>query len=312
MKESKENDVLLAKWLSGEITDQEVESILGPKELVSYKSLVDIINQFEVEEYDTDQEMLKLKHRLDSEKKPTRVVSIKKYFPYISAAASVLLFAIFYFLFPVEQEQSYLTGIGEQITIELPDGSTVYLNANSKIAFNEDEWENSRDVSLDGEGYFDVVKGASFKVSSKNAVVEVLGTTFNIRDRNNDLEVSCYTGKVGVTKSNSIDNAVVLTPGGILRYGDNYKNTIGKFKKDDVPSWITGVSSFDEVELSIVIEELSNQYGIDFECNQISLDAYFTGHFIHDDLNTALKMVFDAMEISYIVSDKNTVSLEKQ
>ena len=90
MKEKKENDVLLAKWLSGEVTDQEVESILGPKELESYKSLVDIIDQFEVEEYNTDQEMLKLKHRLDSEKKAPRVVSIKKYFPYISAAASVI------------------------------------------------------------------------------------------------------------------------------------------------------------------------------------------------------------------------------
>ena len=152
----------------------------------------------------------------------------------------------------------------------------------------------------------------TFKVSSNNAIVEVLGTTFNIRDRNNDLEVSCYTGKVGVKKSNSSDNAVILTPGSILRYGDNYNNTVAKFKMDDVPSWITGVSSFDEVELSIVIEELSNQYGITFEYNDISLDASFTGHFIHDDLNTALKMVFAAMEIGYIVSDKNTVSLKKQ
>ncbi|QCK13858.1 FecR family protein [Mangrovivirga cuniculi] len=79
--------------------------------------------------------------------------------------------------------------------VTLPDSSTVYLNHNSKISFDEDFEE--RKVHLDGEAFFDVVPGENtFTVITENGEVEVEGTSFNVVSVDLDFNVEVVSGIV--------------------------------------------------------------------------------------------------------------------
>jgi len=86
----------------------------------------------------------------------------------------------------------------------LPDGSTVWLNAGSKISYEGDFTGTTRDVSLEGEAYFDVVKNPQrpFIVHTSGIDIKVLGTIFNVRSYPNDktVETTLLRGLVQVTR----------------------------------------------------------------------------------------------------------------
>jgi transmembrane sensor len=79
--------------------------------------------------------------------------------------------------------------------VELPDGSMIYLNRNSSVSYNQDF--EPRKVSLQGEGYFDVVYEKSpFTVTTDLGEIEVIGTEFNLKSDNEELEVQVTKGEV--------------------------------------------------------------------------------------------------------------------
>lgn len=119
-----------------------------------------------------------------------------------AVAATVLIAAMIWYqqLGPVVVR--YETGIGEQTTFLLDDGSVVSLNAQSRlqVLFDEDH----RDVRLvSGEAMFDVEKDADrpFRVSTESAIAEAVGTQFNVRYRGNDTTVTVVEGFVDVQSS---------------------------------------------------------------------------------------------------------------
>ena len=116
---------------------------------------------------------------------------------YIGIAASILLVATFIF-YPKSDPQIITTStvLAESRVIELPDGSTASLNANTTISYSED-W--NRELTLKGEAFFEVTEGEKFLVKTSIGDVEVLGTSFNVFVRDSVFEVACKTGKVGVS-----------------------------------------------------------------------------------------------------------------
>ena len=114
------------------------------------------------------------------------------------------------------------TGPGEQVGVTLPDGSTVYLNSDTRLSFarNFQSWplisDGQRKVKLEGEGYFEIVTdGRPFIIETFNARVEVLGTTFNVRARQGSMEaetrVTLASGKVRVVAIDQPDAPILLT-----------------------------------------------------------------------------------------------------
>ncbi len=73
---------------------------------------------------------------------------------------------------------------GSHIIADLPDGSSVHMNANSTIKYHPFWWNISRELSFSGEAYFEVEKGNKFEVVSSVGKTAVLGTCFNIYSRN--------------------------------------------------------------------------------------------------------------------------------
>jgi transmembrane sensor len=105
---------------------------------------------------------------------------------------------------------------GSRSRVQLPDGTQVWLNADSRITFNAAFTGLSREVELSGEAYFDVAKEKDhpFIIHTPSIDVRVLGTSFDIRSYNNErnTEADLFQGSVEVTLRNNPDKKIVLKP----------------------------------------------------------------------------------------------------
>jgi len=152
----------------------------------------------------------------------------------IKIAANVLIFILAGIgLYQTNNTQAeYLTRNNEVREIQLPDGSNVILNENSKLAFNKN-WheEKLREVTLEGEAYFNVSKKAvegqkiKFVVRSGDVKVEVLGTKFNINTNEHHTMVVLNSGKIRLTAPNK---SLSMNPGDVVEYQTGTKSLIRK------------------------------------------------------------------------------------
>lgn len=163
-----------------------------------------------------------------------------------------------------------ITAKGSKGKFLLPDGTTVWLNTESKLIYPEKFDKNKRLVRLEGEGYFEVVanKEKPFIVQTGNLDIEVLGTTFDIsgypfQDR---VDVVLLSGSVKV-KGENLDKEVVLAPNQILKYQKNNGETIVRETKAYLHAdWIKERLVFDNTSLSDIIISLEGWYNISIEC----------------------------------------------
>lgn len=105
-----------------------------------------------------------------------------------------------------------------QITLTLPDGSTVELNSESSLRYNRLYGYTNRSLTLDGEGYFEIESGRrAFMLEANGAMVEVTGTSFNVRSRADASEpvttVTLLSGKLLFYPLSDPGSAVELAPG---------------------------------------------------------------------------------------------------
>ncbi len=196
------------------------------------------------------------------------------------------------------------TAIGEKITIVLPDASTVNMNAASELRYVKKGWENHRQIKLIGEAFFDVAKGSAFDVVTSEGTITVLGTEFNVKQRETALEVVCFEGKVRVTAGGFTE---------ILEVGDQFfwrKGTIRLLKTQEVlPSWTKNVSSFERAPFEEVLKELERHFKIQVKYEgKGQEEALFTGGFEHDNLENAIRSITEPMGLSFTINN-NTVTL---
>ncbi len=157
-------------------------------------------------------------------------------------------------------EKSCQTVRGQQQYCELPDGSKVFLNAETKITYKPLKWYFAREVQLAGEAFFEVQKGSRFTVHSPMGKTQVLGTSFNIYARNNEYKVACVTGKVEVRTQGK---KVTLTPGEAV-IGNEAKKTVSKTKKEQnsLLAWKSQRLIFKAQPLRNVFDALERQYNV--------------------------------------------------
>jgi transmembrane sensor len=156
-----------------------------------------------------------------------------------AVAASVLLFWFFIKtnentrVKPINNTVS--TKAGNKASINLPDGSKVWLNRDSKITYVGDFGNKTREVYLSGEAFFDVAKDKTkpFIIHTRTINLKVLGTAFNVRsyDNEKETETSLVHGSVEITIRNRPDQKIFLKPGEKLLVKNILVDTSTKFKK---------------------------------------------------------------------------------
>lgn len=285
---------LIRKWLDNKLETKELELF---KSLGDYEELLRIskgVQGLKPDAFDTDAELNKLKKAIETKNQR------KNWFkPLIAiAAAVVILFGIYQSL--TIQETQVATLASQKQEIQLPDNSTVYLNALSSLSFTKKQWDTEREVQLQGEAFFKVEKGSTFKVKTTTGLVTVIGTQFTVKDRDNLFEVICYEGVVRLEHQGQI---LVLKKG--ERYLKIQGMTTSKTETIELnPFWINNISSFKSMPLSFVLAEFERQYDITFIEKDINLTQLFTGSFTHDDMDVALKSITLPLNLKYIRNNR--------
>jgi len=208
--------------------------------------------------------------------------------------AAILLFAISatytYMFLTSNNEITVETSFREQKQLKLSDGSIVWLNASSKLSYNE---ESPRTLYLEGEAYFDVVKDKEhpFTVSTSESLkVQALGTSFNVKSYINSstIETKLITGKVQVTYSKNMKDRKLLSPYEKVTFYKNSKAMIqSKLKVNERSiAWKEGRIQFKNKIFKEIALDLKNQFNIKlrFQNEQIA-NSKFTGSFDYK-LNT--------------------------
>lgn len=192
------------------------------------------------------------------------------------------------------------TQAGEIASVSLPDGSQVDLGYDSEISFNKLTWSWNRNVQLDGEAYFEVEKGSTFSVVSKNGITSVLGTKFNVYSRENGYTVECFEGRV---KVDSGDQSIELAEDEGVDFTKRKKPTRYSVKRK-TPDWKEGELYFSDEDISSVLIELERVYGVRIDGREKINSQKYSGYFPTDDLEMALRLVFEPVDVQYELNDK--------
>lgn len=292
---------LISKWLDNDLNDQELEAF---KKLEDYDDLVKISNgvkAFKADDFDASKELDGVLNTIHSAKKQTHWLK-----PMLNIAAILAIcFSLYYYTTTIDTAIS--TAMAEKTTIELPDASTVSLNAKTFLVYNKKSWKDERSVELEGEAFFKVAKGSSFSVITKSGKVTVFGTQFNVKQRNRYFEVICYEGVVGVTFNAQLSK---------LKAGDSFLIIDGKFitkekENKSTPSWLNNESQFKSLPYREVLEEFERQFNVTFKSENIDTNQLFTGSFGHNNIEIALKSITLPLHLTYSKTN-NTITLKRE
>ncbi|MFA6944442.1 MAG: FecR family protein [Pedobacter sp.] len=153
---------------------------------------------------------------------------------------------------------------GGKFQVKLPDGSKVWLNAASSLRFPTAFSGTKRKVELKGEAYFEVAPDASkiFEVNTRNQVVQVLGTHFNINAYSDEPTVNTTLLEGSVRVSDLRTNiSQMLKPGEQAKLSEsievvNMKNT------SEAVAWKEGYFQFDEADIETVMRQIERWYDV--------------------------------------------------
>ncbi|MEO1010268.1 MAG: FecR domain-containing protein [Bacteroidota bacterium] len=283
----------LAKWLNNELSEEELAEFKKSDEYASYARILKASDTLRAPNFDSEKAYATLRQRRDIS--GTKVVQLHPFRSFLKVAAviALLLTASYFFLNTLDEEVT--TQFAENKEVVLPDESEILLNADSHITYSEKNWEKDRYVTLEGEAFFKVAKGKRFTVATKDGTVTVLGTQFNVENRKDFFEVSCYEGLVSVL----FKGAETKLPAGNSFLVINGKIRSNKVAENTIPSWVRDESSFKSIPLGYVLDEFERQHNITVRTQNIDLNQLYTGTFSNTNTDLALQSISVPSQIKY-------------
>ncbi|MEZ4841636.1 MAG: FecR family protein [Flavobacteriaceae bacterium] len=301
-----QKELLIQKWLDGELTNTELEVLQKFPEYASYKKLSDAATLFKDTSYDVETELSKLNSVIDQKRKEKAKI---QWLRPLMRVAAVLIIGLAVYFSPIYGDETTVNALASNTaSVALPDNSSVKLNAESSLKYTKKNWSDNREVNLVGEAYFKVAKGSQFDVVTWLGTVSVLGTQFNVKQRVNYFEVTCYEGLVSVSFKGK---EIKLSAGKSFKVVGN--NIVEGDTNDNAPSWaVKNISSFKSVPYGEVLKEFERQYGIAVETTNIDTEQLFTGSFTNTDKELALQSITLPLQLKYNKENSKKIILTKE
>ncbi len=215
-----------------------------------------------------------------------------------------------------EEEKTSLQSIyvpaGQRAELMLADGTKVWLNSRSTLTFPGEFTGATRDVKLDGEGYFDVARNEKqpFVVETNRYDVRVLGTEFNVIAYAKDSvwETSLLKGAVEIWKPGSDVGTLRLEPNTMVSLKEN-KLVKGRIREPDYFLWREGLLCFHNISVRDMMEKLKLYYGVDIVVNnQKLLQNRYTGKFrTKDGVEHVLRVLRLNNAFTYTMNEETNV-----
>ena len=272
---------------------------------------------------------------------------------YVAAAASLLLAGslIWFYSRPATAEKQtglanekkspsseIVTRNGSRTRVTLPDGSTVWLNAGSKLNYDKSFGLKLREVSLTGEAFFDVVKNPEqpFIIHTHRIDIKVLGTQFNVKSYPGEktTEAALVKGSIEVDLHHEQSGKIILKPNQKIIVGEDSatggpaKAAPSKLKEPIVSvrqltidekdgtavetAWVENKLAFVEEPFADVALKMERWYGVHISFSNPALAKVpLTGSFANESIREALHALSVATPFSYRFIDAGTIVIGK-
>lgn len=180
-----------------------------------------------------------------------------------------------------DEQVAISTAVGEEYHAVLPDGSELWLNANSEVVIPSNYNKNYRDLQLKrGEAYFKVAKDKTrpFRVFAANTKIQALGTEFNVNyyGENNNIKAFLVEGSISISQQN---DKAVIKPNQLYQIDDLSSDVkISEIKNPTAQyAWKSGYFEYSNTPLSEILEDLSRWYNFSFDISPKYKDKTLTG-----------------------------------
>jgi ferric-dicitrate binding protein FerR (iron transport regulator) len=294
------------RYFRGQLSDDEYEL------LTDYLQSPDNREYFEMAKMDWEsqpeldslgtQNLSRLQYKINQKEIPNKAV-LRQLWVRVASVAAILVCgllagsAITYLISQNKKSTEQLvfeTPRGEKSMVKLPDGTEVWLNANSRLVYNSFS-ATRRQVELKGEAFFKVAhdENAPFVVRTNECDIKVLGTTFNVMayDEFGRKEITLLDGKVNVLVDG---NEQVLKPGQALVLKDRHTE-ITEVNALQSSAWVDNKFNFKDIPLSELIKRLENWYDVDITLENLSgREPNYTGTFKNEE---TIWQVLDAIKV---------------
>ena len=200
--------------------------------------------------------------------------------------------------------------VGQRVNILLSDGTNVWLNSGSKMKYPASFTKGKREITLNGEGYFEVTKDTKrpFVVQTDKYNIKVLGTKFNVDayDKTSFFSAALMEGSIQISEKEEPSNSIVLHP---LEKADQVdgKLVIEKIQNYDIYRWKEGLICFKNETFTSIMKDFEKYYGLTIQVrNKEVLKYVYTGKFRQTDgIDYALRVLQKDIKFTYERDDDN-------
>ncbi|MNK03593.1 fec operon regulator FecR [compost metagenome] len=296
--EQETDKILIRKFITGNCTSQEQEYIkrlmlqTGGQEL--FEQVMDEDwQEFKNETPATDQYIQNFQHRLNSrldDVKPDLVIKRNHFYKYVAIWTVLILGIAAYGALQLNSTQTAASIAmlsshnpnGQRSKITLSDGSVVTLGAGSHLTYPEHFSNNTREISLEGEAFFEITKNPEkpFIIHTGAVQTKVLGTSFKVDAfKGEEVQVAVATGIVRVDRkaenTGKLESIAVLLPGDAVNWNPATGTTIKRKQAiEELTGWQKGKLSFTGMPLKNVVNVLERWYNVTIEIRNKEAGEY--------------------------------------
>lgn len=307
MYENNEIESLIIKYLTGETSTDDIIILSDWLKTDKNNELIfrrikayweaNVSTDFNIDYENTFDNLLNRIHK-EAERTPSK----KRWLIYLNAAtiaAMIIGFIVYLNIYrntPQVHYYSYMSGTTTS-EFNLPDGSRIFLNKNSKLTYSDDFGNHERNVRLQGEAYFDVAKDKDkpFTVELDSSKVTVLGTSFNIKNRTGEDLIAVVLVE-GSVQFQSPEENIIMSPRQELVYNKSEKKiiTVNKVDTEVTTAWKQNLIRYKSKTLAEITKILEEQYNVKIIINSRHLDeTQMTGAF---DANANIEQILNIMK----------------
>ena len=228
-----------------------------------------------------------------------RTVHMQWWHKAVAAAAIIIGCAAIWSFSRSTATQTYLCSApaGSKTQVTLPDGSKVWLNGGSSLAYTNQFNNDNRRVELHGEAYFEVQKhqGKPFTVHTQGYDVTVKGTKFNVSAYDND-PISTTTLMEGKVELSDGKQNLSLAPGDAVQL-DKATGQLQRYATDGfADGWRSGRLMYPDITLEQFGRVLSRQYNVnvhlaDSQCANMRISVMLQNNETIDEVASALTRI---------------------
>jgi ferric-dicitrate binding protein FerR (iron transport regulator) len=270
----------------------------GKAELEKIRQIWDDSAQLQAfQNINPDQDWLYVKNRITpSFKTRHKILPLHAYWLRIAVilivviGLSVGLYKIFRTVSQVPERLVTLESNDQVESFRLPDGSMISLNINSTVHYKTNFNQESRDIILSGEAFFDVQHNPRlpFRVYTGNSVVEVTGTRFSILEDASFIRVMVLSGSVNLQSAEipTLNASITQNESGVI-YRDNTLNKQKELNMNNI-SWKTGLLIFDRTPVETALQDIAHHFHKDLVL-EASIRDSLTARFSHQSLDDILE-----------------------